>query len=156
MLYVSQNGWDFLHPREPGCRTQGQCPWAGFQRPLQPSPASAPLAWTQNCWWVSHAATSWMHQGKPLRAFCRGFCARVVGSLMLKNVYFYLYLLVQCKISIWSPISIWGALWSSHPFTIALGMALARPVLEFSIHQLIYSAKYIMNMQSWLCTSVSF
>lgn len=88
--------------------------------------------------------------------FCRGFCARVVGSLMLKNVYFYLYLLVQCKISIWRPISIWGALWSSHPFTIALGMALARPVLEFSIHQLIYSAKYIMNMQSWLCTSVSF
>lgn len=152
MLYVAWNRWDFLHPARMPHR--GQHPWA-FQRPLRPSPTSAPLP-SHSEVLVRFSYCSFLGApGKGTKGLLIGVLCTCCWKPYTENVCFYWYLLVQCKINICSPRSMWAALWRSHPSTKALGMAIARPVLEISINQLIYSAKYIMNMQSWLCTSVS-
>ena len=150
---MAQNGWDFLHPWEPGCRTQEPCPWAGFQRPLRPSPASAPVALHSQVPVHVSRCDFLGAPGKGTEGLLPGVLCTCRWKPYAEDVDFYWYLLVQCKVS--SPRSVWGALWRSHPATKALGVAIARPVSGFSVNQLIYSAKYTMNMQSWLCTSVS-
>lgn len=105
----------------------------------------------QNCQCVSPTATSWVHKGN---AFARGFVHTLLDALCWICL-FLLVLACTLQISICSPGSMRGALWGSHPFTKAFRVAIAKPVVAFSIKQLIYSAKYTTNMQSWLCTSIS-